>query len=74
MLENVILLKIKLANPRKRVFEIKHSEDCAAAVPSSDQCEYGTITEKVVFYRWEDRVTGGVSYRNVEEDLRTLVS
>lgn len=29
MLENVILLKTKLANPKKRVFEIKHSEETA---------------------------------------------
>jgi hypothetical protein len=50
MLENVILLKTKLANPRKRVFEIKHSEDCAAAVPSSDQCEK-TLRQSIAMAR-----------------------
>ena len=62
-----------------RIFEIKHSTE---AVPQqyrhlidAEKCaqtehRYGTITEKTVLYRGEDRMIGEIRYRNVEEYLR----
>ena len=103
MLEDIVLLETRMANPGKQVFvlqfpvgefdmvvfdpdagccqifEIKHSTE---AVPQqyrhlidAEKCaqtehRYGTITEKTVLYRGEDRVIGEIRYRNVEEYLR----
>ena len=62
-----------------QIFEIKHSTE---AVPQqyrhlidAEKCaqtehRYGTITEKTVLYRGEDKVVGEIRYRNVEEYLR----
>ena len=103
MLEDIVLLETRMANPGKQVFvlqfpvgefdmvvfdpdagccqifEIKHSTE---AVPQQyrhlideEKCaqtahRYGTITEKTVLYRGEDRMIGEIRYRNVEEYLR----
>lgn len=103
MLEDIVLLETRMANPGKQVFvlqfpvgefdmvvfdpdagccqifEIKHSTE---AVPQqyrhlidAEKCaqtehRYGTITEKTVLYRGEDRMIGEIRYRNVEEYLR----
>ena len=62
-----------------QIFEIKHSTE---AVPQqyrhlidAKKCaqtahRYGTITEKTVLYRGENRMIGEIRYRNVEEYLR----
>lgn len=103
MLEDIVLLETRMANPGKqvfvlqfpvgefdmvvfdpdagccRIFEIKHSTEAAPQqyrhLIDAEKCaqtehRYGTITEKTVLYRGEDRVIGEIRYRNVEEYLR----
>ena len=103
MLEDIVLLETRMANPGKqvfvlqfpvgefdmvvfdpdagccRIFEIKHSTEAASQqyrhLIDEEKCaqtehRYGTITEKTVLYRGEDRVIGEIRYRNVEEYLR----
>lgn len=103
MLEDIVLLETRMANPGKQVFvlqfpvgefdmvvfdpdvgccqifEIKH---CTEAAPQqhrhlidTEKCaqtehRYGTIMEKTVLYRGEDKMIGEIRYRNVEEYLR----
>lgn len=103
MLEDIVLLETRMANPGKqvfilqfpvgefdmvvfdpdagccRIFEIKHSTEAAPQqyrhLIDAEKCaqtehRYGTITEKTVLYRGEDKVVGEIRYRNVEEYLR----
>ena len=103
MLEDIVLLETRMANPGKqvfvlqfpvgefdmvvfdpdagccRIFEIKHGTETAPRqyrhLIDEEKCaqtehRYGTITEKTVLYRGEDRVVGEIRYRNVEEYLR----
>ena len=103
MLEDIVLLETRMANPGKQVFvlqfpvgefdmvvfdpdagccqifEIKHSTEVAPQqyrhLIDAEKCaqtehRYGTITEKTVLYRGEDRMIGEIRYRNVEEYLR----
>ena len=103
MLEDIVLLETRMANPGKqvfvlqfpvgefdmvvfdpdagccRIFEIKHSTEAAPQqyrhLIDEEKCaqtehRYGTITEKTVLYRGEDKMVGEIRYRNVEEYLR----
>ena len=103
MLEDIVLLETRMANPGKqvfvlqfpvgefdmvvfdpdagccRIFEIKHSTEAAPQqyrhLIDAEKCaqtehRYGTITEKTVLYRGEDRMIGEIRYRNVEAYLR----
>lgn len=105
MMEDIVLLETKLANPQKQVFvlqfpvgefdmvvfdpmaasceifEIKHSLEAvpeqARHLKDEQKCaatehRYGPITGKYVLYRGINQTAGEISYRNVEEYLKSL--
>lgn len=64
-----------------RIFEIKHSCEVSEAQSrhlrdekkcSETEFQYGPILEKTVLYRGEDKTADGISYRNVENYLKSL--
>lgn len=64
-----------------QIYEIRHSTEAAPEqyrhLLDADKCartehRYGTITERTVLYRGENRVENGIYYRNIETYLREL--